>query len=100
MHKIYHRCTRVNVEPKNADILLSSIGISSTIGKIVIGYLGGLKKVNRIYLFSTILTMCGVATLIEPLAIYLPDKNFQFNWLLVYSLAFGFCWRKVLYHTT
>ena len=60
-----------NVEPENADILLSSIGILSTIGKIVVGYLGGLKKVNRIYLFSTILTICGIVTLIEPMAIFL-----------------------------
>ena len=83
-----------SVEPENADILLSSIGISNTIGRIVIGYLGGLKKVNRIYLFSTILTICGIATIIEPMAIYLPDKNFQFIWLLIYSLTFGFCYGK------
>lgn len=79
-----------NVEPESADMLLSSIGISNTIGRIVIGYLGGLKKVNRIHLYSTVLTICGVATMAEPLATYLPGKNFQFIGLLFYSLTFGF----------
>ena len=78
------------IEPESADLLLSSIGIANTIGRIVIGYLGGLKKVNRINLYSTVLTICGVATMIEPLAIFLPGKSFQFIGLLVYSLTFGF----------
>jgi predicted MFS family arabinose efflux permease len=78
-----------NVDPENADILLSSIGISSSIGKIVIGYLAGLKKVNKIYLFSAILTICGISTIIEPMAIYFSYKNLQFIWSLIYSLTFG-----------
>ena len=78
------------IEAETADILLSSIGISNTIGRIVIGYMGGLEKINRVHLYSTVLTICGMATLVEPLAIYLPGKNWQFFGLLSYSLAFGF----------
>ena len=78
------------IEAESADMLLSSIGIANTIGRLVIGYMGGLKKVNRVYLYSTVLTVCGIATIIEPLAFYLPGKNLQFIGLLIYSSFFGF----------
>jgi len=67
----------------NKLIFIFKKGISNTIGRIVIGYLGGLKKVNRLYLYSLVLTLCGIATIIEP---FFTD----FIGLLVYSIAFGF----------
>jgi len=65
------------------------IGISNTFGRIVIGFLGGLQKINRLYLYSTALTICGIATIVEP---FFTD----FIGLLVYSCLFGFFSGKFL----
>ena len=78
------------IEAEKADWLVSAIGISNMIGRLVIGYIGSLKKINRIYLYSTVLAIGGLVTIIEPLAIFLPGKNLQFFGLLSYSLVFGF----------
>ena len=78
------------IDPEKADILLSSIGISNMVGRIVIGYLAGLKKMNRVYLYSTVLTICGIATMIEPFAHYLPGITWQYFGLFLYCLTFGF----------
>ena len=58
-------------------------GISNTFGRILIGYLGGLKQINRLYLYSFLLTLCGIATIIEPFFT-------NFIGLFMYSIAFGF----------
>jgi hypothetical protein len=71
------------ISEANADWLIQTIGISNLIGRIVLGYLSDLKSVNRLYLYSTVLTLCGIANLIEPFL-----KTFPL--LLVYAAVFGF----------
>ena len=52
-------------------------------GRISIGYLGGLKKFNRLYLYAIVLTLAGVASMLEP---------FFSNYIgfLIYSIVFGY----------
>ena len=85
------------IEADKADWLVSAIGISNMAGRLVLGYVGSLEKISRVCLYSTVLTIGGLVTIIEPLAFFLPGKNLQFFGLLVYSLVFGFSSGKKLY---
>lgn len=42
--------------------LLSIIGISNTVSRVVLGYISDLKFVNRLFLYNWALTICGIAT--------------------------------------
>ncbi|CAG7719375.1 unnamed protein product [Allacma fusca] len=42
--------------------IVSSIGIANTVSRLVLGYFSDKKCVNRLYLYSSSLTICGVAT--------------------------------------
>ncbi len=79
---IVDQATLLNIKPELADLLLSTIGISNSIGRLILGFLGDLKGMNRIYLYSTVLSICGLATIIEPFC-----KNFIS--LFIYSIIFG-----------
>jgi predicted MFS family arabinose efflux permease len=80
---IVKQAISVGFEEHTADGFLSAIGISNTVGRLVIGYLGGLKKINRLYLYASVLTICGIATVLEPFAT-------GFVGFLTYSIVFGF----------
>lgn len=73
----------LNIPPNQADFLLSMIGISNMVGRIVLGVVSNLKGMNRLYLYSTVITICGIATVIEPFCT-------NFVGLLIYSIVFGF----------
>jgi MCP family monocarboxylic acid transporter-like MFS transporter 14 len=79
---IVDQATLLKIKPELADLLLSTIGISNSIGRLILGFLGDLKGMNRIYLYSTVLSICGLATIIEPFC-----KNFIS--LFIYSIIFG-----------
>jgi len=80
---IVDQAIKLNIAEKQATWLLSTIGISNTVGRIVLGSLADLKSVNRLYLYSTVLTLAGLATMIEP---FLTN----FIGLLIYAVVFGF----------
>uniref|UniRef100_A0A7G3ARK1 Putative monocarboxylate transporter n=1 Tax=Lutzomyia longipalpis TaxID=7200 RepID=A0A7G3ARK1_LUTLO len=63
--------------------LLATIGIANTIGRIILGYLSDKPWVNRLGVYNTCLTICGIAT---ALSIFCLD----FTSLMVYSVVFGF----------
>lgn len=65
-----------------ADMILQAIGLSNTIGRVVLGFVSDLKIVNRLYLYSTVITLCGIATLIEPFL-----KTFPL--MILYGITFG-----------
>ena len=71
------------ISQEHADILLQIIGISNMIGRIVLGFLSDLKQFNRLYLYSSVITICGLANLIEPFL-----KTFPL--LAIYAGTFGF----------
>lgn len=80
---IVDQATGAGIEPKMADWLLSVIGISNTIGRVILGLLADMKWMNRLYLYGGVLTLCGIATIIEPFFT-------SFTGLFIYSAVFGF----------
>jgi MFS family permease len=73
----------LNIAPAKADLLLSTIGISNMVGRIFLGIVSNVNGVNRLYLYATVITICGVATTIEPFCT-------TFTGLLIFSIVFGF----------
>ncbi|CAF2861489.1 unnamed protein product [Rotaria sp. Silwood2] len=48
------------------EYVIMSIGLSNAIGRIIIGYLGDHKKINRLYLYNSTLILAGIATILAP----------------------------------
>lgn len=72
-----------NIDPSHADWLLSTIGISNTVGRVILGLLADMKCMNRLYLYATVLTISGVATMLEPICT-------TFTGYFLYATVFGF----------
>ena len=51
----------LGIERAEASFLLSIIGISAIFGKIGLGYLFDHPPMNRLYLYSTNLIICGMS---------------------------------------
>jgi len=66
----------------SAGYLLSIIGISNTLSRVILGYLSDKPWVNRLYLYNTALTICGIAT-------GLCSHTTNIHWLWVYAVTFG-----------
>ena len=73
----------MGINDDKASYLVSIIGIVSTVGQIVIGYLGDRPRVNTLHLYNLLTSTAGVATLLVPL---MPS----YVMLGLYSGAFGF----------
>lgn len=76
------RAVDEGISEENAKWLVSAIGISNTIGRVVFGFLADRKGVNRLMLYNTALTICGIATALCPLC-------YNFPLLIVYACVFG-----------
>ena len=63
--------------------LISMVGISNTIGRVVFGYISDRKCVNRLMLYNTVLVVCGICSVIS---VHL----FTFPLQMCYSFSFGF----------
>lgn len=88
---IKQRCTLMpNMQNKSADCsyLLALIGFSSTLGRIVFGFLSDFKRFNRIYIYAHCLTICGFVTTLTIFA-----NNYFL--LAIYSVLFGLTSGKV-----
>ena len=73
----------MGISDDKASYLVSIIGIVSTVGQIVIGYLGDRPRVNTLHLYNLLTSTAGVATTLVPL---MPN----FVMLSLYSGVFGF----------
>lgn len=62
--------------------LISIVGIANTIGRVILGYISDSKHVNRLFLYNTGLTLCGIASAISVLCR-------SFTSLSVYAGFFG-----------
>ncbi|KFM57233.1 Monocarboxylate transporter 9, partial [Stegodyphus mimosarum] len=69
-------------EDTYASYVLSVIGISSTVSRIFFGYLSDLSCINRMWLFSSILIICGLST-----AFSFFCQNYYL--MAVYAAVFG-----------
>ena len=80
---ITDQATSMGIDVSKATFLLSTIGISNTVGRVVLGLLADIKGCNRLYLYSTVLTIAGIATMMNPLCTgYIS--------LTIYAAVFGF----------
>ncbi|KAL3847026.1 hypothetical protein ACJMK2_017962 [Sinanodonta woodiana] len=62
--------------------IISALGITSTISRVISGFLSDLPNVNRLYLYSASLLICGVASTLVPLC-------GSFPLLMAYACIFG-----------
>jgi len=65
-----------------AAVLLSVVGISNTVSRVLLGYVSDLPFVNRLHLYNAALTVCGVGTC---LSVWMPSWAGQ----VFYSALFG-----------
>ncbi|XP_046542426.1 monocarboxylate transporter 12-like [Haliotis rubra] len=77
------RAIESGVETHNAAFLLSVIGIANTVGRVIFGWLSDRKGVNRLALYNSALTICGVATALSPFC------GGSYPLLIVYAACFG-----------
>lgn len=70
------------IDEFRASFLLSAVGITNTVGRVIFGFLSDRKCVNRMVLYATALVICGAATCVGPLLT-------SFGTFLVYSIVFG-----------
>lgn len=70
------------IDENSSAFLVSVIGITNTIGRIVFGWLADRPWVNRLMLYNTALVICGVATALSPL-------NNSLSYLQGYAAVFG-----------
>jgi len=73
----------VNVDEHYASLLISIIGISSTVGQILMGYIGDQSCINRLLFYIAMTCMAGFATITVPLLR-------SFVMLAAYCAAYGF----------
>jgi len=73
----------VNVDEHYASLLISVIGISSTVGQILMGYIGDQSCINRLLFYIAMTCMAGLATVTVP---WLRS----FGMLAAYCAIYGF----------
>lgn len=76
------RAVDEGISKEQAKWLVSIVGISNTVGRVLFGFMADRKGVNRLFLYNTALTICGVATALCPLC-----SNYPL--LVVYACVFG-----------
>lgn len=70
-------------DKRQASFLISIIGITNTVGRIVFGYIADFKFVNRLMMYNTVLVLCGLASFASSLCVTYPL-------MAAYSGVFGF----------
>lgn len=74
---------KYNYKEEDGANLISVIGIFSTVGMIILGYIGDKPWVNISKTYATCLVVCGISTALMPLCVY------NYNYLLVLGAIFG-----------
>jgi len=80
---LVHRGIHFGFSKSRSSFLISMVGISNTVGRVVFGYIADMKFVNRLMLYNTVLVICGVCSLFSVL---LSTYTLQ----MCYSFSFGF----------
>ena len=72
------------MSPNSTDcsFLLSIIGFSSTIGRILFGFISDFHQCNRIYIYAHCLTLCGLSTMLTMFAT-------NYSLLAIFCVFFG-----------
>ena len=80
---LYDKARLLGFSDTDAAWLLSAIGISRTVGQVLLGSLADLKQVNTVLLYAVSIFLCGLATALLPHCTIYPL-------LLTYATVFGF----------
>ena len=67
---------------EKASWLLSIIGISSTLGRLIFGFISDHQFINRLWLYNISLTFCGLVTILSSFG-----KTYWF--MALYCASFG-----------
>lgn len=76
------RAREANIDANRAAFLISIIGITNTLGRVLFGWLSDRPYVNRIMLYNSALTVCGIATALSPFC-------YNYELLCLYAAVFG-----------
>lgn len=81
------RAKQMGVDSQNSSLLLSVVGITSAIGRVLFGIVCDISAVRpyRIYLYALSFVICGWATSCS----FLPSFIAQMAYAVVYGLFFG-----------
>lgn len=77
------KAVRMGISSQRASFLVSVIGITSTAGQVIIGYLGDHQCINTLLLYNALTSVAGVATMAVPLL-----RGYAA--LAIYCSVFGF----------
>uniref|UniRef100_UPI00358E23A3 monocarboxylate transporter 5 isoform X2 n=1 Tax=Myxine glutinosa TaxID=7769 RepID=UPI00358E23A3 len=79
------RAQTLGISPRRTSIIIALAGITETVAQLMSGWLADQNYTRRTHYLKVYLLLCGVLTLISPLAT-------TFLWLLVYAICFAvFC---------
>ena len=78
-----NRGLRYGFSSSQSSWLISMVGISNTVGRVVFGYIADMKFVNRLMLYNTVLVICGICSVFSVLMWTYPLQ-------MCYSFCFGF----------
>lgn len=73
-------------EESEGAYLVSAIGVSNTIARIVCGFLSSLESVDANLLSGIAITLGGVTTIFSGFAM---ERGFQYSYALIFGLAIG-----------
>ena len=82
------RAMTMNIDPFKASFLISIIGISNTVSRLVCGAVADRSFVNRPFVFSSAVMIAGVASLLSPF-------GYQYWAMCIYATVFGACAGKL-----
>ena len=77
------RSIQLGIDKERAALLISVLGIANTVGRVAFGWLSDRKCINRLWVYCTALTLCGVATAMSSLCLTYPL-------MITYTAAYGF----------
>jgi len=78
-----NRGLRLGFSASESSLLISMVGISNTVGRLMFGYIADLKCVNRLILYNTVLVTCGICSMFSVLMVL-------FSLQMCYAFSFGF----------
>jgi len=78
-----NRGLRLGFDSNQSSWLISVVGISNTVGRFVFGFIASIKHVNSLMLYSTMIIICGICSVLSVLLTTFPLQ-------MCYALCFGF----------
>ena len=76
------RAILLGIHENKAAFLIAVIGIANTVGRVVFGWLSDRPFVNRLWLYNTALTLCGICTALSAFCT-------TYELLAAYAASFG-----------